>query len=292
MTIDKTGSDQTVGDACRAVIENGTATLSPDIVERLGKVEVKSSALVCDLRCLRGGVRCERDLCTSACKLTANIEMVEEEKRSAIAPCPFCGGVAKHTFGMNEHWVSCTGCGTSGPMADTKQKALDVWNTRQVNLPDGLMMVRRDVVGNLLDALDNIANMAAYDAEIGLTVEQVARAYEEARDLASLSLGLYARQTGGGPRGDQEKDRVLEAVRVELDGVPAWRDPAVEMPKERVSVIVKVDDDEDPIRAVWHNGHCWLTIHTGMDLIHTVFAWMYPHEAFAILDAAKREVTA
>lgn len=131
MKTGKTGSEQTVGDACRAVIENGTATLSPDVVERIGKAEVKPSAIACDLRCTRiGGGACERKICTGACKLTASIEKAEEEQRSEIAPCPFCGGAAKHTFGMNEHWVSCTVCGASGPMSDTKQKALDVWNTR------------------------------------------------------------------------------------------------------------------------------------------------------------------
>jgi len=45
MKTGNTGSGKTVGDACRAVIENGTATLSPDIVERIGKAEVKLSAV-------------------------------------------------------------------------------------------------------------------------------------------------------------------------------------------------------------------------------------------------------
>jgi Lar family restriction alleviation protein len=305
MKTGKTGSGQTVGDACRAVIENGTASLSPDIVERIGKVEVKSckSAIekahaeahehpdVCDLRCLRNGGACGREVCTSACKLTANIEMVEAEKREAIAPCPLCGGVAKHTFGMNEHWVSCAACGASGPMADTKQKALDVWNTRPVNLPDGLMMVRRDVVGNLLDALDNIGNMAAYDAEIGLTVGQVARAYEEARELANLSLGLYARQTGGGPRGDQEKGRALEAVRVELDGVKAWRDPAVEMPDDDISVIGRFESEDYPVYATLHDEHGWGPADgCGGTYTDKLTGWMHIHEAAEILDAARKEV--
>lgn len=47
MKTGQTGSEQTVGDACRAVIENGTATLSPDIVERIGKVKLSAvSALM------------------------------------------------------------------------------------------------------------------------------------------------------------------------------------------------------------------------------------------------------
>ena len=54
----------------------------------------------------------------------------ETRRWTEMIPCPFCGGVAKHTCGMGEHWCFCTVCGTSGKMAHTRQHAVDAWNTR------------------------------------------------------------------------------------------------------------------------------------------------------------------
>jgi Lar family restriction alleviation protein len=53
-----------------------------------------------------------------------------------LIPCPFCGGCAQHAFGMDKHWVLCTVCGACGKMENTRQHAVDAWNTRTANLPD------------------------------------------------------------------------------------------------------------------------------------------------------------
>ena len=52
------------------------------------------------------------------------------------------------------------------------------------------------VINRLLEGLELIAEMPAYDAEIGLTVNQVASQYEEARETARLTLDQYARNGG------------------------------------------------------------------------------------------------
>jgi hypothetical protein len=48
-------------------------------------------------------------------------------------------------------------------------------------------------VAQIVDALDNISGMAAYDPAIGLTVEQVGRAYEEMREIARLAVACWER---------------------------------------------------------------------------------------------------
>jgi len=53
-----------------------------------------------------------------------------EARWTDLIPCPFCGGVAKHTFGMGEHWCFCTVCGAAGRVRGTRQHAVDAWNTR------------------------------------------------------------------------------------------------------------------------------------------------------------------
>jgi len=270
MKTGKTGSEQTVGDACRAVIENGTATLSPDIVKRLGKIEVKPSALVCDLRCLRGGGACGREVCTSACKLTANIEMVEEEKRAEIAPCPFCGQPAKHLFGMNEHWVSCTVCGASGPMADTKQKALDVWNTRNMNhasiemganVSNGLQGV-----DDLLCALHETSTLHAY--ENGKTAQQLRVIIERASRNSRKAINDFLQG------------------RKKLN--PLMRDPAVELPDADISVLVRLDNEEFQFAIGEYDGACWTE--SGDPINCAIRSWCHMDEAAFILDAARKAV--
>ena len=74
-------------------------------------------------------------------EITAQIEvstkeLAEHMLSAELMPCPFCGGVAKHTFVMDDHWVSCTVCGVSGKIANTRQHAVDAWNTRTAYMPD------------------------------------------------------------------------------------------------------------------------------------------------------------
>jgi len=60
----------------------------------------------------------------------------EARRWTEMIPCPFCGGCAKHTCGVNGHWCFCTVCGAAGRMHGTRQEAIDRWNTRTAYLPD------------------------------------------------------------------------------------------------------------------------------------------------------------
>ncbi len=67
----------------------------------------------------------------------------------------------------------------------------------------------------LLDALTQIADMPDYDPEAGVTVEQLASQYDEARELANAARGAFlllgvAKQT-------DERERVCKEIRKELD---------------------------------------------------------------------------
>lgn len=117
------------------------------------------TALVAESNALRlAGRRAERDrVWARVLEITAQIEVSTKElaehmlradqtqrrgdaeaRWTELIPCPFCGGVAKHTFvSLDEHWCFCTVCGSSGPMSGTRQRAIDVWNTRTAYLPDG-----------------------------------------------------------------------------------------------------------------------------------------------------------
>lgn len=108
-------------------------------------------ALVAESKALRlAGRKAEREAVWSRVEeITAQIEvttleLAEHEKRAENAaarwtelmPCPFCGGVAKHLCGMDEHWCFCTVCGACGGMRGRRQPAVDAWNTRTAYMPD------------------------------------------------------------------------------------------------------------------------------------------------------------
>ena len=59
-----------------------------------------------------------------------------------LKTCPFCGGDdlgvdvdrSAMTHYRNKWWnVFCLDCGTRGPIADTRDKALQYWNEREEN---------------------------------------------------------------------------------------------------------------------------------------------------------------
>lgn len=70
--------------------------------------------------------------------------------------------------------------------------------TGQIELAElELKALERDnPVGQLLDALDMIAEMPAFDAEAGVTLEQLVRQYDEAREMARLAVACYERVSG------------------------------------------------------------------------------------------------
>ncbi len=223
---------------------------------------------VCDLRCLRGGGACGRDVCTSACKLTANIERVEAEKRAAIAPCPFCGQPAKHAFGMNEHWVSCKVCGSSGPFADTKQKALDAWNTRRacresVEMVAGVSNGLQGV-DDLLCALHETSTLHAY--ENGKTAQQLRGILERASNRSGKAISDFLKGRG----------RLI----------PLLRDPADDLPDADISVLARLDNEEFPLAIMEYDGENWTEC--GEPTRCAVRSWCHLDEAALVLDAARR----
>lgn len=70
-------------------------------------------------------------------ELTAQIEVTNRDlAEHMLFPCPFCGGVAKHTSVVDDHWCFCTVCGAGGRVRGTRQHAVDAWNTRTTYMPD------------------------------------------------------------------------------------------------------------------------------------------------------------
>jgi Lar family restriction alleviation protein len=90
-------------------------------------------ALVAESKALRlAGRKAEREKVWARVEeLTAQIEVTNRElAEHMLFPCPFCGGVAKHTSVVDDHWCFCTLCGAAGRVRGTRQHAVDAWNTR------------------------------------------------------------------------------------------------------------------------------------------------------------------
>ena len=125
--------------------------------EGLHGLHLSRMALVGEARALRlAGRKTEREAVWSRVEeITAQIETTNRElaehmlredqtqrrgdaeaRWAELIPCPFCGGCAKHTCGVNGHWCFCTVCGAAGRMHGTRQEAIDRWNTRTAYLPD------------------------------------------------------------------------------------------------------------------------------------------------------------
>lgn len=113
--------------------------------EGLHGLHLARMALVAESKALRlAGRKAEREKVWARVEeITAQIEVTTRElaenmlraenaaaRWTELIPCPFCGGGAQHAFGMDEHWVLCTVCRASGKMANTRQHAVDAWNTR------------------------------------------------------------------------------------------------------------------------------------------------------------------
>lgn len=137
--------------------DNGQAEMVSALRDGLHGLHLARMALVGEARALRlAGRRAERDRVWARVEeITAQIEVSTKElaehmlradqtqrrgdaeaRWAELIPCPFCGGGAQHAFGMDEHWCFCTACGASGKTANTRQHAVDAWNTRTANLPD------------------------------------------------------------------------------------------------------------------------------------------------------------
>jgi Lar family restriction alleviation protein len=140
-----------------ANVETGTVQMITALRDGLHGLHLARMALVAESKALRlAGRKAERDAVWSRVEeLTAQIEVTSRElsehmlladqtqrrgdaeaRWTELIPCPFCGGVAKHAFGMDKHWVLCTVCGACGKMETTRQHAVDAWNTRTAYLPD------------------------------------------------------------------------------------------------------------------------------------------------------------
>ena len=138
-------------------VDTETGKMITALRDGLHGLHLARMALVGEARALRlAGRKTEREAVWSRVEeITAQIETTNRElaehmlradqtqrrgdaesRWTEIIPCPFCGGGAQHKCGMGEHWVLCTVCGASGKMANTRQHAVDAWNTRTANLPD------------------------------------------------------------------------------------------------------------------------------------------------------------
>lgn len=71
----------------------------------------------------------------------------------------------------------------------------------------------------------------------------------------------------------------------------AWRDPAVELPDDDITVICRFESEDYPVYPASHDEHGW---GDGCGSVGTytdkVIGWMHIHEAAEILDAARKAV--
>jgi len=139
-------------------VETETGQMITALREGLHGLHLSRMMLVAEARALRlAGRKAERDRVWARVEeITAQIEVSTKElaehmlradqtqrrgdaaaRWAELIPCPFCGGVAKHLFGMDEHWCFCTVCGAAGQVRGTRQGAIDSWNTRTAWRPDG-----------------------------------------------------------------------------------------------------------------------------------------------------------
>lgn len=66
------------------------------------------------------------------------MEKQQEQEKTVLKPCPFCGSTANYTSGQslqqnrNYWYIRCTNavCSATGPLCSTEDEALKKWNTR------------------------------------------------------------------------------------------------------------------------------------------------------------------
>ena len=77
-------------------------------------------------------------------------------------------------------------------------------------------------------------------------------------------------------------------------GLPAWRDPAAELPDDDIQVVLRRSSDAYPLEMGVRDGGVWyqadLPGTTVDEDAAAVTGWLHLHEAAQILDAAAREV--
>ena len=64
-----------------------------------------------------------------------NINRSFAENLDISSPCPFCWGIGElKTYLLDQEFnqVSCEECGAKGPVAETKQEAVNLWKNGQV----------------------------------------------------------------------------------------------------------------------------------------------------------------
>lgn len=57
------------------------------------------------------------------------------DSEQKLAPCPFCGGEALVLVAVRR--ILCNSCGSMGPIADTKEAAIEAWNKSATGFPPG-----------------------------------------------------------------------------------------------------------------------------------------------------------
>lgn len=83
-----------------------------------------------------------------------------ETPAEVLASCPFCGHHAH--YDSHSDWVSCDGCGATGPTGDDQVSAIDAWNSRSLAAgkvaTDGCVLVRESMLRHWLREVNNIRN--------------------------------------------------------------------------------------------------------------------------------------
>ena len=100
---------------------------------------------------------------------------------SKLLPCPFCGGEARHYApGLVDHHIECRKC-TADVAGDSEAEAIEVWNTRVVDMREWKDFVQEVQCHNdvVLNKASKCENCAALNRAAGLW----AKADKRARDL-------------------------------------------------------------------------------------------------------------
>lgn len=144
------------------------------------------------------------------------------------------------------------------------------------------------IPGSKVDALRDHVNRL--HAERGAAVLAAKKSREE-QGFKSVAFQLDWQHVEDMTRAIVHYEAQLEKALAEVRDVPAWRDPAVDMPDDDISVIGRFESEDYPVYATLHDEHGWGPADgCGGTYTDKLTGWMHIHEAAEILDAARKVV--